>query len=168
MSDDKQKKDPETKKKKISFKIKLSEKEIIGGALGVVGLIIGLAFWTTTLPSKGPIEFGVCRTFAELQLKYPHSLKVTTIDRFRNAHEIFYTFIDAFGMHRSNRIECTFTRGPEGQLQIASVSINGKPFTDREQINYYNMAIPAVIAANPDLHYRSLNWENLASLKSGY
>ena len=53
---------------------------VLGGIFFVFLLI-----WWGTMPIKGGIDFGICRTFAELREEYPSTMKIRAVETFDQA-----------------------------------------------------------------------------------
>lgn len=153
---------PGKTKPKISKKEKWKRRRRI--ALGV-GVPLAIFIWWGFQPIKGTPEFGICRTIAEMQVKYPQTLKVTTTDEFDQSLRIFYTHIEPFGNERSEMIECVIRRDPVNGYRIERLFINRKPLGDEKTIEAYNMAVPAILAGKPNLILPPPYKEDLASLK---
>ncbi len=104
------------KKKKKNIKLNI--------ALGVLALV-ALILWYGFQPLTGTVQVGICRTYAELQLRYPTTLKLTTVDQFQDATRLYYTYYGPFGESRSSLIECRSSVDPAtGQPVMTSIKID--------------------------------------------
>lgn len=112
----------------------------------VAVILVGVFVWYGTQPIKGTIHVGICRSFIELKLEYPDTLRLSAIDSFESTLRIFYTFTDAFGGQRSSIIECTFN--PDTTLKEIVIDRQKIP---AEKVQAFNATIPYIVAANPDL-----------------
>ena len=149
------------KKKSSSKKKTFSKKNITLGVLGLIGLVI----WWGMQPLTADIKFGVCRTFAELQLKYPDSINVTAIQQYDNNFEIYFLYDDPYGPSKSKAIDCKISETPEGSIVIEEVHINGRLFEDDEMLQAFNNTIPIVLSQNPIFTYFAPPDDRLVSLK---
>lgn len=139
------------KKKKYAelvAKRKVLKKRLkIGGAvLAVLSVLIYLGLQ----PLKGKMEYGLCRTYVELTLKYPPTLQISEVAEFDKAMRVYYTYIDPFGQYRKDMAECMFKTNEYGQLYIADLKINRIP-EPQDRIAKFNATIPIVVAQKPDL-----------------
>ncbi|PJB71569.1 MAG: hypothetical protein CO093_04830 [Alphaproteobacteria bacterium CG_4_9_14_3_um_filter_47_13] len=131
----------EKKKKKI--------KKIKRVAAGVV-LFLLFIIWFGMQPLKAGKGYGICRTYVELNIRYPTTYKVLQYDEFGSSIRLFYTYKDEFGGTRSDMIECILKADPVNGYVAESISINRKPI-DSEKLAYFNRTIPGILAQNPDL-----------------
>lgn len=111
-------------------------------------LIIVLAGWTVTRPVKGGMYFGLCRVFMETQVRFPNTIKLTSVEWIERSLRIYFTHIDAYGGTRSEMFECTYNR--DAKLFIREARRN-RIMIDPEKVANFNKIIPIVIAAKPDL-----------------
>jgi hypothetical protein len=123
-----------------------SQKMIGGGVFGVLSLILALGLQ----PLRATIDYGICRTLAELKSANPSTMKVISYENYGSAWKIFYTFIGSYGEQRSNFIDCVFTIDAEGKKILREAKINRKSI-DQADLDVFNLSIPAIIAANPNL-----------------
>ena len=131
--------------KRLAKKEKLKKRFYM--ALG--GLVfLSFIIWFGMQPLKGSIQYGVCRTFLEMQLKYPHTIKMTFVEIFDKSLRMYYTYNDAFGSIRSEMMECDFR--PFNLLNLETVKRDREP-VDRNLVTEFNKTIPAVVAADPNL-----------------
>lgn len=119
-------------------------------ALGSI-LFVALIVWTIIQPPKSSIYFGICKTFLETTLKYPPSLKLTSVEDFDGAVRIYYTAVEGFGNTQSKLFECTFRNDPFTGVAIDTVRVDRKDFEDKDALAKFNRTILAVIAGEPDL-----------------
>ncbi len=119
---------------------------IVGGVLALFGVFI----WYGFQPLTATTEYGVCRTLAELNAHGHNTMKVISYENYGPAWKIFYTFTGQYGEQRSNYIDCIFTRDQHGQLMIKEAKINREQLPE-EALARFNMTIPGVIAAKPNL-----------------
>lgn len=119
----------------------------------VAGLILFLTvlIWYGMQPFKGDANYGICRTFAELRVAYPHTIKILSYENYGGAWKIFYSFIGEYGEQKSNYIDCTFTVNPaNGQRELKEVKINRRSIP-KEELRRFNLSIPGVLKGKPNL-----------------
>jgi hypothetical protein len=127
--------------------VKLKKRmKIAGGVLVFLSLIV----WWGLQPLKGKIEYGVCRTYAEMNIQYPDTMQISEVKEFDRATRVYYTHIDAFGQSRKELIECAFRRDVNGNLYAEKIEINRLPEPD-DKVEKFNATINTIIAFEPDL-----------------
>lgn len=123
------------------------------GVSTVVLLIVGMFFF----PRFGTVNYGICRTFIEMQEPYPQSIQWVhgQEDTYSNSVKIFYKKVDPFGLEAMNEMVCTFEKDQEGNLLLKKVDLNGKkriyPMESEENVKNFNTGIQGVIANPPSL-----------------
>ena len=145
--------------------ITLKQKIIFFGSVGLVVLVVVLIINAVMSKPKGTELFGVCKTFIELQVKYPRTLDITEVEQFARAVRIYYSYIDPYGNHKSDFIECAFERVPGKGVQLQTILLN-RTEIDEEVIADFNETITAVRAGDPDLTVPRAFGNNLKDLKN--
>lgn len=139
--------DSTDKKGKKKKKMGKTKRNIALGVLALFALII----WYGFQPLYGTIHVGICRTYAELQLRYPSTMKLTMMDQYQDAIRLYYTFTGPFGESRSSLIECTFAADPAtGQIVASAIKIDQMEATEK-QLAAFNATIPVIIESEPSL-----------------
>ncbi len=138
------------KEKKIIKKKKRNKRIIIFAVLAFFAYV----FWWATKPFKASAEYGICRSFLELFVPYPHTIYVSEIKPARDgALRLWYTHIDAFGEYRMEEFQCKLVNNPEtGALELSEIKIH-KVYLEPEKLKYLNHAL-VYFAENPLI----LNW----------
>lgn len=133
--------------------------------LGVIGLVYALIQWGLE-PPKSSIEYGICKTFLELQVSYPTTLHVNDLNVLSDgSYRLWFSQVDSFGTRRADMFQCFYGLDAEtGQLKIAKVRM-GAIFIDQQKIEYFNHAIPSLVANPPDLTWPYPLSNNIANLK---
>jgi hypothetical protein len=118
-------------------------------AYGVFAFI-GLIVWFGYQPLEGPVQVGICRTYAELKLAYPDTFRITTYETFERSTRLYYTYIEPFGQFRSEMIDCKFLppRGPIPQIEAVEVN---RIVEDDDKVEEFDRTIPSIMANKPDL-----------------
>lgn len=129
---------------------------LFGGIGGSVLLLVLMVF--SCQPAKGPMAFGICSVFLELNTPYPLTLQYTDYESSYTAIRIYYTSTDPFGEYKQEMIECSFTADEQMGMRVNQILRNRRP-VDQETINKFNILLPTIIASDP---YRVLppKWKN--------
>ena len=122
------------------------QKSIAGG---VLFMLIGL-IWFGVQPLRGNMDYGICRTFAELQASSAATMRIISYEHYGDAWKIFYSYTGPYGEQKSNFIDCTFTTDPAGNRVMREAKINRTEVT-KSELRLFNLSIPGIIKAEPDL-----------------
>ncbi len=134
--------------RKKAFRRKITKYALIGTA---VLACLSAFIWWGNQPILGPPQVGICRTFVELELKYPETLRLSSYEIFEKSQRLYYLFIGPFGEWRSGRVDCKFKTDPAtGGPLLDSVAIDRMPIP-QERIDLYNKTIPIILASKPNL-----------------
>lgn len=133
--------------------------------IGVIGFLYFVVSWGMQ-PYKATMEYGICKTFLELNLVYPFTLHVNELDVLNDgSYRMWYTQVDSFGSNRMDSFQCYFSNDPQtGMLQLSKVKF-GKIFLEQEKIAYFNTAIPYLMEHPPDLTWPMPLSDNVANLQ---
>lgn len=136
------------KKKKQRIKI------IVALVLAVIGYFIYWGF----KPFKAGLTFGICKTFIELYITYPESLRLSTVNDFGNVVRIWFTQVDSFGQYRLESFECHFRYATDqDKLKYGNVNVVldkaliSRREIDPKQVERFNAALLYLIQNPPDL-----------------
>ena len=127
---------------------------------GVGGFLFLLLLWWGFQPIHGGQAVGICRTLAELQLRYPSSLSLTAVDGFHANLRLYFTHIDDFGEIRSEIFECQFN----GDQTLSGALLNHEPL-DKAKVDAFNRTVPGVVAARPNTVIPGTPSDNIMYLK---
>ncbi len=124
--------------KKQASKKRTKQISILSG-LGLFGLLV----WYLFAPFKATAEYGICRSFLELQIPYPHTIYVSEIKPMRDgALKLWYTHTDAFGEYRMESFECKLVNDAEtGEVKLSSLKMH-KVYLDNQTVKALNNALP--------------------------
>jgi hypothetical protein len=154
-----------TREERIALaKKRKSRKKTLKWSGGIFVALVLVLIWYGFRPLTGTINVGVCRTFVQLQVPYPQSVKLSSTEQIDRIMRMYYTYTGTFGETRSDMIECKFMTTPQGQLALESVMINRDP-VDQEKIDRFNMTIPIIIANKPSLIVPAPPKDDLVTLK---
>jgi hypothetical protein len=138
-------------------KVKKKKKSWKKGIAIVFGLLVLLVVGAYFFPYYGTINYGICRTFIELQEPYPQSIQYINAveDPSTNSVTISYKKIDPFGLEAMNEIQCFIKTADNGAVSLQRVDINGKkksyPQEDPAVIKKFNMGLIGLFAYPPSL-----------------
>lgn len=119
-----------------------------GGAVGI-GLIVWLVMYLFA-PFKAGMTYGICKTYLELNLRFPQELRVSTVDDLGMSVRIWYTQIDAFGEYRMENIHCYFRADEVTGAAVEKILINRRQ-VDPAKVTEFNKVVPVILANPPDL-----------------
>lgn len=125
-------------------------KQVTYGTLGVIVMLVVLSIFSFQ-PKKGPMSYGICSTFLEMNTPYPNTLEYTDLEGSRTALRIYFTSIDPFGEYKLEMMECTFGPDEAGTgMKLTQVTRNRRP-VDAEMVRKFNATLPIVIESDPYL-----------------
>ncbi|HIF24854.1 MAG TPA: hypothetical protein EYG18_09805 [Micavibrio sp.] len=144
----KEKPKPKTRDEYLAMKAK-QRKKIKNNILIAIGVLI-LLTWYGMQPLVATMEYGLCKTYVELQVQYPGSLRLTEYDVYGKSTRIFYTHRDASGSTRSEMTECVIVPHPQIGYIAESIKTNRVEISEAALIKF-NKSIPGILAAEPNL-----------------
>lgn len=124
------------------------------GGLALAVLIVGWISYYLFAPFKGGMWFGTCRVFLEMNVQYPSTLQLSSVEQLAAEKfvRIWYTNTDAFGSYRMENIKCSFEDDPVTGFKLKEVSIN-RVTVDPAKIVAFNKILPVVFESGVDLTY---------------
>lgn len=126
---------------------------------------IGVIIWWGMQPITGSVYYGVCRLFAQMQIRYPETMTVTAADPFESKWRVYYTYRDEFGYFKSDLAECTYKPDPRTGFALESVKINRQD-VEKDIIESFNKSLPVIMATEIDLIMPFGFSEELSGLKT--
>ncbi len=99
-------------KKTLSLKLK-----IIMWSAGAAALLI-LILAVSCTSAQGTIRYGICKTFLELHIDYPLTMRISEVREQQDYARIHFTHLDSFGQYRSSRIECYFEEDRNSAVRL--------------------------------------------------
>lgn len=117
-------------------------------ALCLIAFITLFVKWLLK-PFQESAEYGICRSFLELHVPYPHTIYVSEIKPIRDGGlKIWYTHIDAFGEYRIEDYQCKISPNKDtGMPELQYIKMH-KVALEPDKIKHLNNAMPYFIA-NP-------------------
>lgn len=122
-----------------------------GGIAGAV-LLLSFGIYLGMQPLKGSMAFGVCKTFIELNVRFPSTLRFSTVEELGTSVRVWYAVTDTFGSYRLELVQCYYKPDPSGQLPflLDRIALNRRDL-DSRKIDKFNIILPALFANPPDL-----------------
>ena len=126
-------------------------RRLFKGAGALAGLaLLGWIVHYLFMPYKGGMTFGICKTFLELNVRFPQDMRISTVDDFGDNVRIWYTQLDAFGEYRMENIQCHFRADEATGAAIDKITINRRA-VDPQRVARFNKALPVILEFPPDL-----------------
>ncbi len=124
------------------------------GAVAVSVLVVGWISYYLFAPFRGGLWFGTCRVFLEMNVQYPSTLELSSVEQLVGEKfvRIWYTNTDAFGSYRMESIKCSFEDDPVTGFRLKDASIN-RVTVDPAKIEAFNKILPVVFESGVDLTY---------------
>ena len=124
-------------------------KQVGLGTLGFILVFTVLSIFSCQ-PKDGPMSYGICSTFLEMNTPYPNTLEYTELEGSKTALRIYFTSIDPFGEYKLEMMECTFGPDEAGGMKLTQVTRNRRP-VDTAIVEKFNATLPIVMASDPYL-----------------
>jgi hypothetical protein len=110
--------------------------------LGGVGALLfaGVMVWGLQ-PNRASANYGLCKTYIELSVPYPHTLRFMDLKERRGTIRMIYSYIDPYGQTIFFPITCNFERDENGRKRLASVKVNrdkAHPLESAEMLSEFN------------------------------
>lgn len=126
------------KKKKANWKLRF----------GIPFFLLAVLIWYGTRPILGTQDFALCRTFVELQLKYPQTLKVLSSTKFQAEERVYYVYIGPYGERKIEMMSCKFGTDPaSGRKILVEAKLNRKAMPEKS-VRGFNQGLPYINEMN--------------------
>lgn len=113
-------------------------------------LLFCYLFYILLIPYKGGLNFGACKVFLELYVRYPDTLNLSTVEDFGDSYRIWFTEIDAFGQYRLQQMQCFYRADENTGFAIDRVTVDRRQ-VDQKIVEDFNRSIPVIAKFPPDL-----------------
>lgn len=143
----------------IADALKKHGEYIFIGAFLLILAIGGFVYYDMNRPSYGSWRFGLCKTFAELDIRFPHTMEITQVVEDRTYAEIYVSFLNAHGMRPTRVYRCNYEQTERGIL-MKEVYVDFDRLSD-ERIAKFNKTVPFLMN-NPDIDLTLPNWEGMS------
>lgn len=144
----------EKPKASLAEKLKAENKKKLKKKIILTSVVIFSAFiaygvhWLFK-PYMAPPDYGICRTFIELNISYPETLEVSQFSYGRDGGlRLWFTHIDAFGEYRMEQFRCWFEYNEYGQVSKVKALKKGRVNLDPDIVAHLNSSLP-YFHANP-------------------
>lgn len=117
-----------------------------GGGLVLFCYVAYLLF----IPHKGGLNFGVCKVFLELYVRYPDTLNLSTVEDFGDSFRIWFTEVDASGQYRLEQMQCYYRPDENMGFALTRVSVDRRD-VEQALVESFNRSIPVIAKFPPDL-----------------
>lgn len=145
-------------------KKKTRKRKIIKGSLLTFSLLVAYIIYWGLKPMQGTMAFGICKTFIEMNVRFPSTLRLSTVEQFATSVRIWYVQVDAFGEYRLEPIQCYFKPDKSLPFVVEKITSNRREI-DPQLVTNFNRILPMIFANPPDL---ALPWglpDSLGALK---
>jgi hypothetical protein len=112
---------------------------------GLVGYII---YWLFA-PISGGIWYSLCKTYLELNVRYPQYLTYSTVDWFDDSIRIWFTQLDGFGQFRMEPIQCFFKEDQTMGYAISRITISRRE-VDPQKVEAFNKSSYVFLSFPPN------------------
>ena len=115
--------------------------------------LVGYGLWWMFKPFQSSMQYGICKTFIELNVPYPYTLYFSEVLDFTDGSvRVWFSHYDSFGDYRLMPVQCFFAPDETYGLGLSSILI-GRREVDPDIVKNFNNALPAIFAYPPDLTY---------------
>ncbi|MCC7304999.1 MAG: hypothetical protein IT558_01930 [Alphaproteobacteria bacterium] len=119
--------------------------------LGTAGFcLLAYGIYLLLVPFQGSMAFGLCKVFLEMNVRFPQTLRLSTVEEFDTSVRIWYTQVDSFGEYRMEPIQCYFKEDPQFGYIMDKVTVNRRA-VDGKTVEKFNKILPVIFAVPPDL-----------------
>lgn len=122
------------------------------GGLAIAAVFLSYVGYGLFKPYQAGLTFGVCKIFLELNTRYPHTLRLSTVEELNDFVRIWYTQTNAFGEYKLENIQCHFEADEKTGGRLSKISINRRA-VDPERVAAFNKMLPIIFENPPDLTY---------------
>lgn len=119
---------------------------------GAGALVFCFLVYVLFIPSKGGMNYGMCKVFLELYSRYPDTLGLSSVEDFGDSYRIWFTETDAFGQYRLQQLQCFYRPDENTGFALQRVTIDRREI-DQKIVEDFNRSIATVIAFPPDLTF---------------
>lgn len=140
------------------------KKRRIRGLQGLGFLVFCYIVYLLFIPFQGGMNFGACKVFLELYVRYPDTLHLSTVEDFGDSYRIWFTETDAFGQYRLQQVQCFYRADDTTGFAIERVEIDRRP-VDQKFVDDFNRSLPTVLAFPPDLTYPKAIPDSLSDIE---
>ncbi len=104
--------------------------------LSFVGLIAFGIWFLFIKPFEAGPRYGICRSFLELTVPYPHTIHVSELKKRNGGLLLWYTYIDGFGGYRMESFTCIVKKNKETKkYELSKIKLH-KLDMDAQEMEY--------------------------------
>lgn len=142
--------EPATPSALADKKKKERRKKRIRLAQGAGLLLFCYVAYLLFIPHKGGLNFGACKVFLELYVRYPDTLNLSTVEDFGDSYRIWFTEVDAFGQYKLEQMQCYYRPDDNTGFALKRVTVDRRD-VDQKVVEDFNRSIPVITKFPPDL-----------------
>lgn len=133
-------------------KIKARKKLFKRGVYFSLILLFAYGLYYLFKPFQASMGYGICKTFLELQVRFPQTLHVSSIESFQTSVRLWYVQTDSFGEYKMDSIQCYYKPDPSGALPyVIEKIVMRRREVDPKKVEEFNKVLPQIFANPPDL-----------------
>lgn len=120
---------------------------------GSCAAVFGVLAWLINFlfaPYTAGMTYGICKTYLELNVRFPDHLRISTVEDYGEYVRIWYTQLDAFGEYRLQNIQCNYRADEVTGAALSKVTIDRRE-EDPAKISQFNASIGIILENPPDL-----------------
>ncbi|MCB1783057.1 MAG: hypothetical protein KDI13_03610 [Alphaproteobacteria bacterium] len=147
-------------------KLKQKKKNFKRSMITVAVLLFGYILYWGFKPIQAGVTYDICRTFLELNLFYPDTMRVSEVIALRdNSIKLWFAHTDPFGDYRMESFQCYFGPNPNGGGTIMLRAERNKLEVNAEKVTLFNIALPYLASNPPGFNYPRRLPDSLEGLK---
>ena len=112
--------------------------------------VIGYGIYEYTRPPKGTWRYGVCRSFVELYLRYPQTIRIEDVTERSTYAKLELNYLNAQGSRPTRIFRCDYEQKSGKGVLIKEIRIDRK-LVEQGTIDSFNIVVPQLIA-DPELN----------------
>ncbi len=115
----------------------------IAGVIGII-LIIAVGIYELNKPPLGTWRIGICRTFAELYVRYPYTVRIEEAVEEPYFAELSLNYLNAHGSRPTQIFRCDFEQAADGTIRIKEMRIDREKLA-QDVVDRFNISLPYLI-----------------------
>lgn len=133
-------------------------------------LFVGYVTYMAFQPRYGDASYGRCKLFMQLHVQYPHTISLHSTRRIANQYNtqnlirIWYSFIDSYGQHHMQSIECFIKPDKKYGEIFDEIDIDRVP-VPQEEVDRFNQSLEVLKYFPPDRAMPEKQADKLQNIK---
>lgn len=115
----------------------------------VVG-VVGYGTYEYTRPPNGTWRYGICRSFIELYVRYPQTIRIEDVYEKPTYTRIELNYLNAHGSRPTRIFRCDYQQQPGKGISVKEIRIDRK-LIDQKEVDQFNVVFPQLMA-DPELN----------------